>query len=366
MGPINLLIKPASSLCNMRCQYCFYADVANNREVPSYGIMQENTLEVLMQKAFAYADGFASFGFQGGEPTLAGLDFFKKAVELQKKYNTKHIRVHNAIQTNGYAIDDAWAAFFKQEHFLVGLSLDGTRELHNSLRMDARQKGTYDRVIKTAGLFDRYGVDYNILCVVNNYTARHPKQVYAHLKKYKYLQFIPCLDGFNGESRPFSLSAQRYGEFLKSTFDEYYKDFMAGQYVSVRNFDNYIQMLKGRPPESCAMNGICSCYFVIEGDGSVFPCDFYVLDTWKLGNICTDSFADMIASDTAKRFVDLSRSKQQQCAACPYYPLCRGGCRRDREPAVDGELGLNRLCGSFRTFFAYSLPRMYEIARRIP
>lgn len=365
MRSISLLIKPASSLCNMRCKYCFYADVSNIRDVSSYGIMQEDTLENMVKKAFEYADGIASFAFQGGEPTVAGLDFFKKFIEIQKKYNKKHIRVQNSIQTNGYAINEEWAKFFRDNNFLVGLSMDGTRDIHNSLRVDAENKGTYDKVVKTAQLFDKYKVEYNILCVVNNFTARHPKQVYDNLKKYKFLQFIPCLDDFSGEKDIFSLTSRRYGDFLNVVFDEYYKDFMSGNYVSVRNFDNYIQMIKGRRPESCAMNGFCSCYFVVEGDGSVFPCDFYVLDEWKMGNVNNDEFEDMIKTDTAKRFIDVSIPRDEKCTSCKYFPLCRGGCRRDREPMKDGKMSLNRLCESYMMFFEHSLNKMYDIARRI-
>ena len=147
MPAISLLIKPASSSCNMRCAYCFYADVANRREISNYGIMSEDMLETIIQKVFAYADSMASFGFQGGEPTLAGLDFFKKAVALQKKYNTKHIRVHNAIQTNGLNIDDEWAAFFHENHFLVGLSLDGTKPIHDKYRRDGAGNGTFGNIL---------------------------------------------------------------------------------------------------------------------------------------------------------------------------------------------------------------------------
>lgn len=365
MKPISLLIKPASSLCNMSCKYCFYADVSDNREIKSYGIMRDDTLENIVKKAFDYAEGIANFAFQGGEPTLAGLNFYKKLLDLQKKYNTNNIRVNNAIQTNGFNVNDEWAKFFADNKFLVGLSIDGTRDIHNSLRVDKSQRGTYDRIIKTATLFEKHRVEYNILCVVNNFVARYPKKVYDTLKKYKYIQFIPCLDNFDGTKSKFSLTNKRYTNFLKVTFDEYYKDFLKGNYVSVRNFDNYINMLMGKPPENCAMNGACTCYFVIEGDGSVFPCDFYVLDEWKLGNINENSFDEMITSDLAHKFVEVSKYKDEKCESCKYHFLCRGGCRRDREPLIDGKPCLNRLCDSYIDFFEHSYSKMYEIARRI-
>lgn len=362
MPPVNLLIKPASSLCNMRCKYCFYSDVSQNRNTMSYGIMEEDTLEALVKRAFDYATGYAGFAFQGGEPTLAGLSFYRKLIELQKKHNTRNLPVHNSIQTNGYALNEEWASFFAEHHFLVGLSMDGTKEAHDALRVDAAGNGTYDVVTKSADLLERHGVSFNILCVVNNFVARHPRKVYNNLKRFRFLQFIPCLDDFDEKKEVFSLTPQRYGEFLKATFDLYYRDFMAGNYVSIRNFDNYIRMLQGYPPESCAMNGVCSCYFVIEGDGSVFPCDFYVLDQWKLGNIREDALSDLVKSGKARDFIHVSRHRADACIPCPYFHLCRGGCRREREPFAQGKPGLNRFCESYKLFFAYSIHRMQQMA----
>ena len=182
MPSLHLLIKPASSLCNMRCKYCFYSDVSNSREVKSYGMMEDDTLETLVKRAFEYADESVGFAFQGGEPTLVGLSFYERLIALEKTYNTKKIPVYNSIQTNGYAVDDSFAAFFAKHNFLVGLSLDGTKESHDALRVDAEGNGTFGRVLKTAELFQRHGVQFNILCVVNNFVARYPKEVYRQLR----------------------------------------------------------------------------------------------------------------------------------------------------------------------------------------
>ncbi|MEG2669762.1 MAG: anaerobic sulfatase maturase [Oscillospiraceae bacterium] len=359
---MTILIKPASSLCNMRCKYCFYANITENRECESYGIMSPETLENIVKKAFEYADDFVNFAFQGGEPTLCGLEFYRKLMKLESKYNIKKIKVNNAIQTNGYIIDEEWAKFFSENNFLVGLSIDGTMEIHDSMRVDAEGRGTYKKAINAAKLFDSYKVEYNILCVVNNFTARYPKKVYQNLKRFKYLQFIPCLDDFDGKKDKFSLTNERYANFLKVTFDEYYKDFISGNYVSVRNFDNYLNMMIGRPPESCAMNGFCACYFVIEGDGSVFPCDFYALDEWKIGDINSESFEEIRNSDTAKKFISVSINMNEKCKNCKWRGICRGGCRRDREPFENGVPGLNRLCESYEEFFTYAYDRMRELA----
>lgn len=363
MPPINLLIKPASSLCNMRCRYCFYADVSSHREVPSYGIMSGETLRTLTERALAHAEGFCGFAFQGGEPTVAGLDFFRQAVALQKELNTKKLPVHNAIQTNGLVIDDEWAAFLAENRFLVGLSLDGDAKVHNDLRPDAHGKGTYGRVMRAAQLLQKHGCEYNILCVISSPVARHAGRVYDHLKRHRYLQFIPCIDEFEGGPSPLSLSADQYAQFLKVTFDRYYHDYMAGQYTSVRTFDNYVQMLMGHPAENCAMNGTCTCNIVVEGDGSIYPCDFYVLDRWRLGNIRQDELPALLASETAAQFVESSRAVPDECRACQWAALCRGGCRRDREALGQEGLGLNRFCEAYKAFFSYGIDRLREMAR---
>ncbi len=367
MPPITLLIKPASSLCNMRCKYCFYHDVASNRQVASYGVMRADTLESLVKKALAYADGVCTFAFQGGEPTLAGIAFFEKLIEFENKYNTKKVSINHAIQTNGYLINDRFAKFFASHNFLVGLSVDGSRDIHNSLRVDAEGKGTFDKVMRAAKLFDKYHVEYNILCVVTNFIARHGSQVYSFFKKnnFRFLQFIQCLDGFDGEKYAYSLTPQRYAAFLKNTFDYYYNDFLNGDYISIRMFDNYVTMLAGGRAECCGMSGVCSCNPIVEGDGSVYPCDFYVIDKYKIGNVADDSFEAMFNSDAAKTFVEESRYIALKCRTCKWLNICRGGCRRLREPFEDGKPVLNQFCESYYEFFEYAYDRMCRMARVI-
>ena len=364
MPPLGLLIKPASGLCNMRCNYCFYADVTDHRSVKSYGIMSEETLEKLVREALAYAEGSCAFMFQGGEPTLAGLDFFKKAVELQEKFNSRHVTISNSIQTNGLLIDEQWAAFLKENRFLVGLSIDGDKAIHDFLRVDAKKEGTFARVQKAAKLLEKHGCEFNILCVVTSHTAKHAKKVYSALKPYRYLQFIPCIEGFEGAPSPYVLTAEAYGAFLNATFDLYYRDYLASNYVSIRQFDNYIHMLLGAPPENCAMQGRCSCNLVIEGDGSVYPCDFYVLDEFRLGNIHSDTLPAMLKSDIAYTFVSKSLDIAPDCKACKWAALCRGGCRRDREARLDGPLEKNRFCEAYERFFVENIVRLQEMARR--
>ena len=366
MPPLSLLIKPASGLCNMRCRYCFYADVSKHRTEASFGIMTPDTLETLVRKALGYAEGTCIFGFQGGEPTLAGLDFFKHLISLQRKYNSNRLKILNNIQTNGLRLKPSWAEFFALNNFLVGLSLDGSKPIHDMFRKDSNGGGTYDEVQKTAALFSRSKIEYNILCVVNNAIASAPREVYSTLRKHKFLQFIPCLDGFSSSARePYSLSTENYANFMKVTFDKYYKDFTNGEYVSIRNFDNYVNIIKGRRPEQCGMNGKCSVYFLIEADGSVYPCDFYVFDEWSLGNVNNMSFPKMAKSATAQEFVDISKPIHPKCAVCKWFGLCHGGCRRYREPLIDNKPSLNILCEANKAFFEYAYDRMCKMAAKV-
>jgi len=349
----------------MRCSYCFYTDEAEHREVACYGMMSEELLEELVRKVFLFADGICTFGFQGGEPTLIGLAFYKRLIELQKRYNTRGITVNNTIQTNGYAITGEFASFLAENNFLVGVSMDATREMHDALRRDIHGNGTYDRIMETIGLFNVAGVQYNILCVVNGVTARSPGTVYNALKQYGFLQFIPCIAPIGGQQEQYALNPTFYAKFLKSTFDLYRKDFWRGRPVSIRNFDNYIGMLAGHPPENCAMRGSCSLNYVIEADGGVYPCDFYALDEWRLGNIGNDSFFRLEKSKKAGEFIDSSCQRVQECLDCRYGFICRGGCRRDKLTSSDGYLGPSKWCQSYQEFFDYALDDMREMAKAI-
>lgn len=366
MRALSLLIKPASGGCNMRCRYCFYADVAASREVKNYGVMSTDTLEVIVRRALSEADGRCFFGFQGGEPTLAGLNFFRAFIELEKKYNTRNLRVGHSLQTNGLLIDGEWAAFLAENRFLVGLSVDGGKQVHDGLRPDAAGKGTHNRCLAAARRMSKAGVEFNILTVVTRQLAAHPDKAYRFYRQqgFRYLQFIPCLDGLDGGPGSHSLTAEQYGKFLCRVFDLWYADLEKGEYLSIRAFDNYIRMLAGQPPENCAMLGVCNAYPVVEADGSVYPCDFYCTDPYYLGNIADHSFEELLTGEAAQRFMAPSRETDGECRACEYCHICRGGCRRDREPLIGGMPSSNRFCESFRAFFGHCLPRMELVARR--
>ena len=366
MRHVQMLLKPASGLCGLRCRYCFYHDETAKREQASYGIMEEAVLEAVIQRALASATQSCTFSFQGGEPTLAGLVFFRRAVELARQYNKNRVQVCFSLQTNGMDLTPAWADFLAENRFLVGLSLDGVKETHDANRVTPQGEGTFQRVLRAAQLLESHGAAFNILTVVNRQTAPQVERIYRFYQRSRlgYLQFIPCLDPL-GEApgeQDYSLSPQEYGRFLCRLFDLWYQDAVGQRAPSIRQFENYIEMLLGFPPEACGMAGVCGMQHVVEADGSVYPCDFYVLDGYRLGNLCTDSLEEINRRREALGFVQQSRAVHRACRDCPHFPLCRGGCRRYRAVEADGSLGRNTLCPGYREFFAYAAPRLKELA----
>lgn len=364
MQSITLLIKPASSLCNMRCRYCFYEDVAQNRSAASMGLMTTATAETLIYKTLAALDpnGVANFLFQGGEPTLAGLEFYQTFIDLEQTYRKPGQKIFHSIQTNGLAVDEKWAQFFKAHHFLVGLSLDGTQALHDHLRIDSAGNGTWARVTAALCLLQQHQVETNLLCVITRQAARKPHQIYHSLRQLgdHPLQFIPCLDPLEEKrgAMPYSLTPAAYGKFLCQIFDCWYQDWRSGHYVSIRTFDDYLRHLLRLPPTSCACSGSCGHYLVVEGDGSLYPCDFYVLDQWCLGNIHQIDVAQALSSPVSQAFLVQGQQRPAECAHCRYAPLCRGGCKRDFQ-----ENGSNYYCPSYQAFFPYAIERLEIMAR---
>lgn len=355
MPPLSILVKPASSACNLNCAYCFYADAAKARTVPDSGVMSRTVSHALIEKA-ASAGG-ASFLFQGGEPLLAGLDFFRDfAAQADGALGPG---VQYAIQTNGTLLDEAWCRFFRERRFLVGLSLDGTRECHDRFRRDGAGNGTYDRALSAARLLERSGVEFNVLTVVTGRLARNAQGVFASLCEngFRFQQYIPCLDPLEGEwNEPgCALSPQAYGEFLKTLFDLWYRELERGRYWSVRYFDNLVWMLDGHSPEQCSMTGRCSPQYMVEADGGVYPCDFYGLDPYRLGNVLQNTWAEL--DRNALGFLRASRRVPEACRACRWYPLCRNGCRRERR-MEGGRPGRSRWCEAYAAFLPYALPRL--------
>lgn len=366
MKSINLLIKPASSLCNLRCRYCFYEDEAQNRIQHSMGVMPESLADTLIERVFSEmdTDGAVSFAFQGGEPTVAGLPFFRHFVKTVRQKKPAGVRVSFAIQTNGTLLNDEWAEFLQQAHFLVGLSVDGFRNVHDTHRVDVSGCGTWKKVVAAKKLLEKHGVEHNALCVVTGQCAEDPEKVYRNLKVlgFRYIQFIACLDpiGHAHGQEPWSLTPERYGQFLCRVFPLWYQDWKSGNYCSVRLFEDFVHILLGDNASTCATCGKCGAYLVVEGDGSVYPCDFFVLDDWKIGNFRDMTVSQMLQSQTALDFLQWGTVKPPECAACPYGKICNGGCKNDW---TSGDAAPhNYYCAAFQMLLDSALPQICEIA----
>ncbi len=359
------MVKPASGACNMRCAYCFYADEVARRERGLRPRMDAKTLECLVREIFGAADGYCSIAFQGGEPTLSGTAFYREFLRLERRYNTRRVPVHHAFQTNGLLLDKDWCDLFREGKFLVGVSLDGTETTHDGHRRDASGGPTYARVLTGIELLRASGVEFNILTVVNRLTAPAVREIYEDYRArgFRWQQYIPCLDPL-GEvpgSRGPSISPEEYGRFLVELFNLWHADWMLGRAPVLRQFENYFGVLLGYAPESCDHRGVCGRQFVVESDGSVYPCDFYCLDEWFLGNIRKRTFAQLAARSAELGFERSSFDHAERCRACRYFQICRGGCRRLRGlPGL--EAGMNYYCRGFEMFFDACLPRMRAMA----
>ncbi len=337
MKYVSALIKPASSLCQLRCRYCFYCDVAAHRETASYGVMEERVAHAVIDRLIDAADegGTVLFSFQGGEPTLAGVAFFRAFTAYAEAKNAGKCHLQYAIQTNGVGIDEEFCRLLAEHRFLVGLSMDGDETTHNYNRVDVSGQGTHKRVMQTARLLRKHGVDFNILSVVTETMARHPRAVFQFYMKngFDYLQFIPCLEPLEGSVAPaaYTLNARTYSDFLIAVFRLWTDELMRGHPVSIRLFDNILGMYLGRLPEQCGVYGRCQNQLVIEGDGSVYPCDFYVLDDYVCGHVLEDTVEELLKGERARRFPAFDPPKNPRCERCRFLSMCGGTCKRYRD-----------------------------------
>ena len=333
MNHLQLLIKPASGYCNMDCDYCFYHDVLDHRLEANYSMMSRSTIEQIVKRAYENTYDSVHFMFQGGEPLLIGLEFYESFLSLVKHYNKNNVDTNFGIQTNGTLLTDAFARFFKINHFLVGISIDGPEKHHNLFRHLINQEESFSKVNEGLNLLRKYKVDYNITVITPN-TIKYTEEIYSYLSNLDtmYLQFIPCIDSFDKINPKYHVTNKLYSEFLIRLFDRWEADFYNGKRVSIRYFDDLLKIILGVYPSTCMLMGSCMNQNVIESDGSVYPCDFYVLDEYKMGNVFEQSFEELNQTIVAKDFVLKSRVPSNDCRRCEYYQLCKGGCRRYKEP----------------------------------
>lgn len=356
-----MMIKPVSGSCGMKCAYCFYRDEMSHRTEGNLGFMSAETANLLIDRLANLNDRRHSFVFQGGEPTLAGIDFFRNFLETaEKKLPEKTLSW--AIQTNGCNITEEWAKFFFEKKFLVGLSVDGVEKTHDKYRLGCDGKGTFSKAIAAAKTLSKAKVDFNILTVVTKDVASIPEEIYDFYKKsgFTYWQYIPCLDGLGrGEKAEYSITPELYLSFLKRLFDCYKRDMFAGNYVYIRRFENLCGMTAGLASEECGLSGECNHGLLIEADGGIYPCDFYALDEYRLGNVKSCELSEAFMSPAMQRFQRESLLKPKECDGCRWKKMCGGGCRRDRVMTENGVK--NVYCETFRAFLDYAYEDMKKI-----
>ena len=331
MKHLSVLIKPASSLCNLRCKYCFYANVSSIRKIQSYGIMSREISEQIIDNLFSELDtgDELSIAFQGGEPTLAGLPWLEHFVSYAEQKDPS-VSLNFALQTNGILLDDTWCRFLKEHRFLVGLSWDGPASIHNTNRVDPQGQGTFSIIRHARQLLKKHAVEHNILCVLTNETARHPQQIWKFIEDQgiDFIQFIPCLDDLDCQGQNWALTPKRFYNFYSTLFEFWHKAVQNGKYISVKLFDDIANLFLYRQVTACGLIGHCSMQYVVEADGSVFPCDFYVLDEYRLGNLCTDSPSSLFKNYLLSNFKFKASRLSLHCERCKYSSACGGGCSR--------------------------------------
>ncbi len=361
--PFTLLIKPAGPDCNIDCKYCFYT-----RKSDYFGQgrhrMSDETLEKLISDYLGLHFPASSFAWQGGEPTLMGLDFYKKAVELQQKYGQDNQVVTNALQTNSVLLDEKWCKFLQKYKFLVGVSIDGPKRLHDFYRIDKGGNGTYDRVIAALNRCKDFNVEFNTLTLLNSLTVQYPEEIFDFLvdQGVQYLQFIQCVeqDPQSGEITEFSITAQQYGEFLCRVFDRWCN--YGPTKVSVRTFDSLISFCLGHGHTECTFMSRCTDYIVVEHSGDVFCCDFFVEESCKLGNIMDTPIDQLAGSPEKIAFAKRKRRIANQCCVCRFLDVCRGGCMKDRIAGGGMDYNVSYFCEGYKMFFEHALPKLRELA----
>ena len=364
----SLLIKPASAVCNLDCAYCFYLD----READPYTSlpgrrMTEETLERLVETYLFYSYPNSTFAFQGGEPTLAGLKFFEKLVEYQQRYGRNGQSVSNALQTNGILLDRNWCQLFRSYQFLLGVSLDGPEEINDRFRFHKDKRGTWKRVMKSVELLQKEKVDFNILCVLSQANVERARELYAFYKSIGVdnLQFIPLAEfAPDGSPLPFTITPQQYGKFLVEMFELWWPDRGA---MRIRCFDNIAEGVAGIKPGTCTMHESCDSYVVIEYNGDVYPCDFFVESGWKLGNVNSDTWREIARRTRRFNFAGKKGIAHPECQACEYQDLCHGGCPKFRHGPGRNFEDLDYFCEAYKMIYAKSVePLRAELQRLYP
>ena len=362
----SILVKPAGPDCNMRCTYCFYVDKNQLYPETVRHRMNDKVLEEMIRQVMEQSGPVVSFCWQGGEPTLMGVHFFEKAVKHQQKY-TQGQRIENSIQTNGILIDKKWAEFLKLNDFLVGISLDGPEHINDYYRLLSNGKGSWHYVVENIRLLLNYKVQVNILSVINNYSSQFPIEIYEFHKQLglNYMQFIPCLEFKQKNPRQptdYSVHPEDYGNFLCQIFDMWKADFKKGIPTTfIRLFESLFFYYVGLKSPECIFSEECGNYLVVEYNGDVYACDFFVEPGWKIGNLMKGNLVEMLNSPRQNEFGKLKSHLPTACKNCQWLTYCRGGCTKDRKTS-ESALNINYFCSSYRMFFEHADEEMKKMA----
>ncbi len=363
---LYLLIKPSGPACNMRCEYCFYLEKSSFFK-QAHPRMKINILYELLFQAINQGEDSLYFGWQGGEPTLMGIEFFKRAVEFQEIFGGNKFIV-NTLQTNGTLLNKKWAKFLKEKKFLVGISLDGPSHVHDKYRKTISGKGSFSKIKQSTELLLEEKVNVNILATVNSYSVNFPEEIYKFLKSLgiKYIQFIPILEREPGSDKltNFSVSPEKYGDFLNKIFDMWYEDFKKGTPISIRFFYSILLRLIGKKSPDCELQKECGSYLVVEYNGNVYSCDFFVDKNHFLGNINKDKLIDMLNSEKQISFGKNKAKLNKKCLTCKWLEFCYGGCPKNRTNLSDPS-SLNILCPAYKKFFEHSFERLKNVAENL-
>lgn len=369
--PVYVMPKPVGATCNLACEYCYYLEKGNYYGDSKKMRMSDATLEEFTKQYIeAQTTPEVMFTWHGGEPTIMNIDFYKRAMELQRKYANGRMIV-NCLQTNGTLLNDEWCRFFRDNDWLIGVSIDGPQQFHDEYRRNKSDRPTFINVMRGIRLLQKYGVEWNAMAVVNEYNADHPVEFYEFFKSIgcKYLQFTPVVERLQSDASlasveqqgvmaPFSVSPQQWGEFLCSVFDEWVKNDVGSMFVQI--FDATLANWVGQTPGVCTLSSSCGHAAAMEHNGDLYCCDHFVFPQYRLGNIHESHILELMNSERQQRFGAVKLGMlPTRCRNCKYEFACHGECPRNRF-AIDanGEAGLNYLCDGYRRFFSHVEPYM--------
>lgn len=364
MPPLPVMFKTVSTDCNLDCAYCYYRESLEGTRVRRR--IHDGMLERFIPQYMEYVSDvkLANLMWHGGEPTLAGLGFFQKIQELEERHASPRTLINNSLQTNGVLLNDAWGEFFAAHHWLVGVSLDGPRDIHDQLRRNRGGVGTFDQVMRGIEVLRRHAVEFNVLCVLgpHNITRAGELMRFYRAEGFTHVQFIPAMDfqAFEPNRPPsFLVDAEEYGEFLVEAFDLWYES--GGPRLSVRIFDNFVESHVGLPNDLCVHGSRCDAGIVVEWDGSVYPCDFYVHPSWKLGNVMGTPLREIAESEARRDFMAQKRPLPLECSTCEWLAVCKSGCPRNRTSTALGTTP-DYFCASYKRFFRHADLQLRDIA----